>query len=63
MNNELDMYMEQVRTFKMEIAVIDQDMRKVSKKWIKKQAASGGGNTNNANAASTKMMWWMDAAI
>ncbi len=40
MDNELDMYMEQVRTFKSEIQDIDSKFRGISKKWMKSQRAN-----------------------
>eukprot|EP01038_Epipyxis_sp_PR26KG_P011029 gene11029-14810_t len=35
MNNELDMYMEQVKVFREEISDIDSDISKINKKWMK----------------------------
>lgn len=45
MNEELDMYRQQVGSFKEEIAVLDADMGSVKKKWIK--TAKKGGTTQD----------------
>ena len=47
MDEELSMYRQQVAVFKEEIAMIDNDIKRVNKQWVKQQNFQRRGTATN----------------